>query len=147
MKHRFNRHQRSTARLGVVQLLFVQHSGERKLTPDELLMFFDEDWAKPDMRFLQSRLESVCDNRISIDKIIDTGLQEGWSRDRIDPVLYAILLASTDEMLHGSNSTPAEIIVKEYADLTADFFDTSETSFVNAYLNSLKLKTISESTE
>ncbi len=144
MKHRFNRHQRSTARLGVVQLLFAQQSGECSPTPDELLMFFDEDWAKPDMRFLHGRIKSVCTKRTTLDHFIDEGLQEGWSRDRLDPVLYAILLASTDEMLHGSSSTPPEIIVKEYADLTADFFDSSETSFVNAYLNSLKLKTFSE---
>lgn len=144
MKHRFNRHQRSTARLGIVQLLFVQQTGERALTPDELLMFFDEDWAKPDMRFLQERLQSVSNNRIALDEVIDSGLKSNWSRDRIDPVLYAILLASTDELLYGSTTTPHEIIVKEYADLTADFFDSSETSFVNAYLNSLKLKALTE---
>jgi transcription termination factor NusB len=76
----------------------------------------------------------------------DAGLQEGWAKERIDPVLYAILLASTDEMLYASTDTPPEIIVKEYADLTADFFDSSETAFVNAYLNSLKLIPLSEKT-
>lgn len=146
MKHRFNRHQRSTARLGVVQLIFVHQSGECTLTSVELLSFFDADWARPDMRFLQKRVESVYENRISIDQIIDEGLQDGWTRDRVDPVLYAILLASTDEMLHASGETPPEIIVKEYADLTADFFDASETAFVNAYLNGLKMKICSKKT-
>lgn len=140
MKRRFNRHQRSTARLGVVQMLFVHQNGEADIKTDELLNFFDETWEKPDMHFLQRRLESACKNIISINECITSGLQSGWTMDRIDPVLYAILAAATDEMMDPLKETPPEIIVKEYADLAADFFDNSETSFVNAYLNNLKLK-------
>lgn len=55
--------------------------------------------------------------------------------------------AATDEMMYSSKETPAEILVKEYADLAADFFDTSETAFVNAYLNDLKVKLNSQNQE
>ncbi len=142
MKRRFNRHQRSTARLGVVQMLFVHQYGEADMQTDQLLSFFDETWEKPDMHFLQKRLTSACKNIISIDECITSGLQSGWTMDRIDPVLYAILAAATDEMMDPSKETPAEIIVKEYADLAADFFDISETAFVNAYLNDLKVRLV-----
>ncbi|MBH1990134.1 MAG: hypothetical protein I8H80_03065 [Alphaproteobacteria bacterium] len=147
MKRRFNRHQRSTARLGVVQMLFVHQNGETDMKTDELLRFFDTTWEKPDMRFLQERINSACKNIIQIDELITSGLQSGWTMERIDPVLYAILAAATDEMMYSSKETPAEILVKEYADLAADFFDTSETAFVNAYLNDLKVKLNSQNQE
>lgn len=140
MKRRFNRHQRSTARLGVVQMLFVHQNGETDIKTEELLNFFDDSWEKPDMHFLQHRINSARKNIVSIDACITSGLQSGWTMDRIDPVLYAILAAATDEMMDPSKETPSEILVKEYADLAADFFDTSETAFVNAYLNDLKVK-------
>ena len=140
MKRRFNRHQRSTARLGVVQMLFVHQNGETDMKTDELLRFFDTTWEKPDMHFLQTRINSACKNIVSIDEHITSGLQSGWTMERIDPVLYAILAAATDEMMDPSKETPSEILVKEYADLAADFFDTSEAAFVNAYLNDLKVK-------
>ncbi|GEM_PF-2414004 len=140
MKRRFNRQQRSTARLGVVQLLFVQQNSEAPLKAEEILNFFDETWEKPDMHFMQNRFNSARKNITSIEEHIATGLRDGWTMDRIDPVLHAILAGATDEMMDPAKETPAEIIVKEYADLAADFFDTSETAFVNAYLNDLKVK-------
>lgn len=121
-------------------MLFVHQNGGQNMKTDELLKFFDDTWEKPDMHFLQKRIDSACKNIIRIDDQITSGLQSGWTMERIDPVLYAILAAATDEMMDSSKETPAEIIVKEYADLAADFFDTSETAFVNAYLNDLKLK-------
>lgn len=147
MKRRFNRQQRSTARLGVVQMLFVHRKGELDLKTDDILNFLDEGWEKPDMHFMQTRVNSACKNIITIDEHITAGLRDGWTIDRIDPVLYAILAAATDEMLDSAKETPIEIIVKEYADLTADFFDSSETAFVNAYLNDLKIKLNTSSLE
>lgn len=140
MKRRFNRHQRSTARLGVVQLLFAQERGEKSTQIEDVLKLFDSEWEKPDLHFMQKRFKSVCGNRESVLEYIKSGLQEGWTIERIDPVLYTIMCAATDEMLGADQDTPLEILVKEYADLTADFFDKSETSFVNAYLNDLKIK-------
>lgn len=121
-------------------MLFVHQNGGQNMKTDELLKFFDDTWEKPDMHFLQKRIDSACKNIMRIDDQITSGLQSGWTMERIDPVLYAILAAATDEMMDPSKETPAEIVVKEYADLAADFFDTSETAFVNAYLNDLKLK-------
>ncbi len=128
-------------------MLFVHQNGETDMKTDELLRFFDTTWEKPDMTFLQKRINSACKNVISIDEQITSGLQSGWTMDRIDPVLYAILAAATDEMMDPSKETPPEILVKEYADLAADFFDTSETAFVNAYLNDLKVKLNSQNQE
>ncbi len=128
-------------------MLFVHQNGETDMKTDELLRFFDTTWEKPDMTFLQKRINSACKNVTSIDEQITSGLQSGWTMDRIDPVLYAILAAATDEMMDPSKETPPEILVKEYADLAADFFDTSETAFVNAYLNDLKVKLTTQSQE
>lgn len=121
-------------------MLFVHQNGETDIKTEELLNFFDDTWEKPDMHFLQKRINSACKNITQIDEYITSGLQSGWTMERIDPVLYAILAAATDEMMDSSKETPSEIVVKEYADLAADFFDISETAFVNAYLNDLKVK-------
>ena len=147
MKRRFNRQQRSTARLGVIQILFVQRTTELPLKAEDILNFFDAGWEKPDMHFLQNRINSACKNINAIDEQITAGLRDGWTMDRIDPVLYAILAAATDEMMDSAKETPSEIIVKEYADLAADFFDSAETAFVNAYLNDLKMKINAQSAE
>jgi N utilization substance protein B len=121
-------------------MFFVHQQGETNLNTEDLINFFDDTWEKPDMHFLQKRLASLCKNIISIDDYITSGLQSGWSMERIDPVLRAILAAATDEMMDPSKETPPEILVKEYVDLAADFFGLSETSFVNAYLNDLKVR-------
>lgn len=140
MKRRFNRQQRTTARLGVVQMLFVRQKDEQNIDISDILKFFEDGWEKPDLHFMQSRLSSVFKNRKLVDDHILTGLQAGWSLERIDPVLYAILSAATDEILNNGGETPIEILIKEYVDLTRDFFDSAETAFVNAYLNDLKHK-------
>lgn len=140
MEQRFNRYQRTTARLGVVQLIFAKEKGEAFTNEEDIVAFFDTEWAKPDLRFMHKRFNSSCKNRKIIDGHIESGLREGWSKERIDGVLNSILIAATDEMLAASSDTPLEVLVKEYADLTADFFDRAETSFINAYLNDLKLK-------
>jgi transcription termination factor NusB len=121
-------------------MLFAYETDQQSTKAQDILNFFDKKWEKPDLRFMQERFDSICENRNLIDDYIMKGLQTGWSIERIDPVLYAILMTATDEMLSATEKTPLEVLVKEYADLTADFFDNAEISFVNAYLNDLKAK-------
>lgn len=138
VKRRFNRYQRATARLAVVQMLFAEQHGELGDQQDAILNFFQEDWEKPDLHFMHDRFKSICKNSIPLEARIKDGLRKGWSSDRVDSVLHAILIAASDEMINGNHKTPVEILVKEYVDLAADFFNKSEIAFVNAYLNDLK---------
>ncbi len=140
MSQKFNRYQRTTSRLGVVQMLFVSNIRGEAVEVADIVAMFDESWEKPDMRFMQSRYESVGKNRNTIDDCIQKGLREGWKLEGLDKQLYAILTVATDEMLSPSRGTTPEILVKEYVDLSADFFSGAEVSFVNAYLNDLKKK-------
>lgn len=123
-------------------MLFALQEGELDPEKNEVLNFFEATWEKPDLHFMQKRFKSACKNHDQITEKIIGGLQPGWTLDRIDPVIKIILIVATDEILNGGQETPVEILVKEYADLTADFFNDAETSFVNAYLNGLKHKLI-----
>jgi transcription termination factor NusB len=143
MGKRFNRQQRTTARLTLVQLFFATHHGEGVTSESDVLNFFEPEWEKPDMHFIKERYQSICKNKDIIDEHIQNGLQDGWKVEKVDKVLHALLVVATDEMISTHTTTPLEILVKEYADLTGDFFNKAETSFANAYFNTLK-ETISK---
>lgn len=141
MGKRFNRQQRTTARLALVQHFFVQQHGEGiEGGPKSILDFFDPSWEKPDIDFVNSRYKSIAENLPTISQHIENGLQEGWKESSLDKVLHSLLAVATDEMISTHKTTPPEILVKEYADLAGDFFGAPEVSFVNAYLNALKEK-------
>jgi transcription termination factor NusB len=138
MKKRFNRQQRSTARLGLVQMIFAHHKQIGTISPISVVTFMEEEWSKPDMGFMKKRFESVQTHWDLLTEIVEGNLQEGWTLERLDSVLYSICLAATDELTHGGGDAAPEIIVKEYVDLAADFFENNDVSFVNAYLNGIK---------
>ncbi len=135
---KFNRQQRSTARLAVVQMVFSKKQDLGSIDAQTVVLFMEEDWAKPDSIFMKKRYNSISENWEVLETILKNSLKEEWSLDRLDSVLFAICMAATDEILFGGSDATPEIIVKEYADLTADFFERSDVGFVNAYLNDLK---------
>lgn len=119
-------------------MLFLSNVGERIISKEDVIGMFDPEWEKPDLRMMQDRYDSTCQNRNTIDEKIKSSLRDGWKLENLDRLLYVILLASTDEMLSHSSEAPPEIVAKEYTDLAADFFAGSEVAFVSAYLNSLR---------
>lgn len=137
---KFNRQQRSTARLALVQMIFSKKQDLGAVDASMIASFMDEDWAKPDAPFIKKRYESILSNLEFLETTFKNSLKDGWTFERVDTVLVAICLVATDELLFGGKDATPEILVKEYADLASDFFEKTEVGFVNAYLNDLKKK-------
>jgi N utilization substance protein B len=64
-------------------------------------------------------------------------LKEGWSSERLDPVLVAILTAAITELISQDSSVSAPVIISEYVDLTKGFFQGQEPAYVNKVLDQL----------
>ncbi len=86
-------------------------------------------------------VEGVWLNRKDFDALIVANLVEGWTIERIDPVLRAILRGGLYE-LHRMPEVPGRVVVSEYVGLAHDFFDgtdgkAKEPGMVNAMLDKL----------
>ncbi len=71
-----------------------------------------------------------------IDKMIESNLAEGWSMNRMDPLLHSILRCAIYE-LWCRTDIPAKVTIDEYVTLTADFYDKAEPGFINGLLNKI----------
>lgn len=72
-----------------------------------------------------------------VDHLITVNLSDGWSFDRMDGVLKAILRCGVGELLARPTTTPAPVIIGEYVDITNGFYDGQEGAYVNGFLDRL----------
>ncbi len=93
---------------------------------------------KIDTSFFARLTEGAWANHERSDEIICGSLKAGWSIDRIEPVTRAILRAALYELLE--TKTPSPVIIDEYLNVTHNFFDDTEVSFVNGILNAIDKK-------
>ena len=63
-------------------------------------------------------------------------LNEGWSFDRMDGTLLALLLCAVYEIAN-TLDIDAKVIIKEYVDLAYAFFTKYEPKMVNALLDTI----------
>lgn len=141
-KHAFKG--RSLSRLAAVQALFqIEQSEETASTV--ILAFLDRRFKdeesgllKADRSFFAKLTEGAWKIHSTSDEIISNHLKIGWTFDRIEPVTRAIFRASLYELLE--SKTPPPVIIDEYLNITHNFFDASEVSFVNGILNSVAEK-------
>jgi N utilization substance protein B len=92
--------------------------------------------ARPDEKFLSKIIAGVFGNIEGIDAIIARNLGEGWSMDRLDHVMIALLRAAVFE-LSSLQKTPFKIIINEYLNISRAFFSDKETGFVNGILDKI----------
>ena len=138
---------RTAARLGAVQALYQMDLAGTDVT--DLLAeyassrqgesFDDGEHGEADMRFLQDIVKGVVDQQRTIDRAVADCLSDGWSLPRLDAILRAILRAAGYEMTCRSD-VPGKVIIAEYVELTRDFFENSESAFVNGALDALARK-------
>lgn len=136
---KFNRYQRATARLAAVQSVYAIKVGDQQEDTilDNILNFQEEGWEKPDMPFLRRLVESCQNNMEEICTLVEQHLTKDWTINRIDKLILSIMICAVNELLY-EKDTPAQIILKEYVDLSADFFDEKDVNFINASLNALR---------
>ena len=135
---------RSAARLAAVQALYQM---EMEGTPlAKLLHEFhehrlgatieDETYAEAEQSFFDDVVRGPDARRAELDALIAARLAEGWSLERLDRPMRAILRAGAYELV-ARPDVPAATVINEYLDVAHAFYDKRETGFVNGLLDAL----------
>jgi len=91
---------------------------------------------EPNYALYEAILDALKTYRKDIDKMINSVLSKEWKRDRMSPVLIAILQCATAELFF-AKETPLKVVQDEYSRLTRSFFGEKEVKFVFAALAAL----------
>ena len=135
---------RSAARLAAVQALYQM---EMESTPlAKLLHEFhqhrlgatieDETYEDAEIDFFDDVVSGVDARREEIDGLISQRLAEGWSLERLDRPMRAILRAGAYELVARAD-VPVATVISEYVDVAHAFYDKGETGFVNGLLDAI----------
>ena len=135
---------RSAARLAAVQALYQQ---EMEGTPTARLLheFHDhrlgatiegETYAAAEISFFDDLVTGTLARREEIDALIAERLAQGWSLDRLDKPMKAILRVGAYELVARADVTTATVI-NEYLDVADAFYDQREKGFVNGLLDAI----------
>ena len=135
---------RSAARLAAVQALYQQ---EMEGTPVARLlkefhdhrlgaMIEDEQYVDAEREFFDDLVTGVGSRCADIDAAISERLAEGWSLERLDRPMRAILRAGAYELL-ARRDVPVASVISEYVDVAHAFYDKRESGFVNGLLDAI----------
>src|SRR4051812_36822327 len=135
---------RSAARLGAVQALY-QHEMEGTPLPRLLKEFHDhrlgatiedQTYHEAEREFFDDIVLGTDARRGEIDALISERLAEGWTLERLDRPMRAILRAGAYELI-ARPDVPVGSVISEYVDVAHAFFDKRESGFVNGLLDAI----------
>ena len=128
---------RSAARLAAVQALYQQ---DMEGTPVTRLLH----------EFHEHRLGATIEDATyhdaerdffdEIDTMISARLAQGWTLERLDRPMRAILRAGAYELL-ARPDVPVGSVISEYVDVAHAFYDKRESAFVNGLLDAIAKET------
>ena len=135
---------RSAARLAAVQALYQQ---EMEGTPTARLIkefhdhrlgatIEDAEYHEAERDFFDDIVSGADARRDELDALIGERLAEGWSLERLDRPMRAILRAGAYELIARAD-VPTASIISEYVDVAHAFYDKRESGFVNGLLDSI----------
>ncbi len=135
---------RSAARLAAVQALYQM---EMEGTPlAKLLHEFhehrlgatieDETYEEAEIAFFDDVVSGADARRSEIDALIAERLAQGWSIERLDRPMRAILRAGAYELV-ARPDVPVATVISEYVDVAHACYDKRETGFVNGLLDAI----------
>jgi len=135
---------RSAARLAAVQALY-QHEMEGTPLARLLKEFHDhrlgatiEDaqYHEAERDFFDDIVLGVDARKADIDAVIGKRLAEGWTLERLDRPMRALLRAGTYELI-ARKDVPVGSVISEYVDVAHAFYDKKESAFVNGLLDAV----------
>ena len=135
---------RSAARLAAVQALYQQEM-EGTPVPRLLKEFHDHrlgatieeaQYHEAERDFFDDIVSGVEARRADIDQAIAARLAKGWSLDRLDRPMRAILRAGAYELI-ARPDVPVGSVISEYVDVAHAFYDKRESGFVNGLLDAI----------
>jgi N utilization substance protein B len=135
---------RSAARLAAVQALYQQ---EMEDTPvPRLLKEFhdhrlgatieDEHYHDAERDFFDDIVTGVSSRCADIDALISSRLAAGWTLERLDRPMRAILRAGAYELIARPDVRIGSVI-SEYVDVAHAFYDKRQSGFVNGLLDAI----------
>ncbi|MBY0304871.1 MAG: transcription antitermination factor NusB [Sphingomonas sp.] len=135
---------RAAARLAAVQALY-QHDMEQTPLAQLLHEFHnhrlgaeieDAHYAEADVDFFDDVVKGVLARGGEIDATIAGKLATGWTLERLDKPMKAILRCGTYELLARAD-VPTGAVITEYVDVAHAFYDKRESGFVNGLLDAI----------
>ena len=135
---------RSAARLAAVQALYQQEMEDTPL-PRLLKEFHDhrlgatiedETYHEAERDFFDDIVIGADARRAEIDSLIGERLAQGWSLERLDRPMRAILRAGAYELI-ARGDVPVASVISEYVDVAHAFYDKRESGFVNGLLDAI----------
>jgi len=138
---------RSAARLAAVQALYQQDM-EGTALPHLLREFHDHrlgatigdvTYHEPERAFFDDIVTGANSRHEEIDQLISDRLSEGWTLERIDRPMRAILRCGAYELVARAD-VPAASVITEYVDVAHAFYDKRESGFVNGLLDAIAKK-------
>jgi N utilization substance protein B len=135
---------RSAARLAAVQALYQQ---EMEGTPTARLLkefhdhrlgatIEDAQYHAAERDFFDNIVTGTHARRAEIDGLISQRLAEGWTLERLDRPMRALLRAGAYELI-ARPDVPVASVITEYVDVAHAFFDKRESGFVNGLLDAI----------
>ena len=135
---------RSAARLAAVQALYQQ---EMEGTPTARLLkefhdhrlgatIEDAQYHAAERDFFDDVVTGTHARRAEIDALISQRLAEGWTLERLDRPMRALLRAGAYELI-ARPDVPVASVITEYVDVAHAFFDKRESGFVNGLLDAI----------
>ena len=135
---------RSAARLAAVQALYQQEMDGTPVT--RLIHEFHhhrlgatiegDTYAEAEQSFFDDLVAGTDARRDEIDGLIADRLAEGWSLERLDKPMKAILRAGAYELI-ARPDVPVATVISEYVDVADAFYDKREKGFVNGLLDAI----------
>jgi N utilization substance protein B len=135
---------RSAARLAAVQALYQQDMEGTPL-PQLLKEFHDHrlgatieeaEYHEAESDFFDDIVTGAIARRTDTDSAISSKLAAGWSLERLDRPMRAILRAGAYELI-ARPDVPVGSVISEYLDVAHAFYDKRESGFVNGLLDSI----------
>jgi N utilization substance protein B len=135
---------RSAARLAAVQALYQQ---EMEGTPGPRLLkafhahrlgatIAEARYHHAERDFFDDIVTGAQDRREEIDDLISARLAKGWTLERLDRPMRAILRAGVYELV-ARPDVPVGSVISEYVDVAHAFYDKRESGFVNGLLDAI----------
>ena len=135
---------RSTARLGAVQALYQREMGGDPL-PKLLTEFHNHrlgqeiegaDYADADIAFFDDLVTGTTARQEELDGLISSALAQGWTLDRLDKPMRALLRSAVYELL-ARPDVAAATVIDEYVEIAHAFHAEKDAKFVNGLLDTL----------